>query len=317
MSDPTHCFVGIDVSKSHWDVAIHGNKSTQRFSTSEEGTQALVFWLGQLDPVCIVVEASGGYQQPLVEALQQVQLPVAVINPRQARDFAKAHNKLAKTDRLDALTLALFAAQMNPKPTPQPSENAEQLKRLHVRRTQVKAILTQEKNRLAQQRDAAMKILIRRAIDFYEQQCAEIEQQIKELTKSDPQLEAKATLLTTAPGVGLITATGLIAEVPELGRLNRGQVARLLGVAPINRDSGQFRGKRTTSGGRRVARKALYMATLVATRHNAIIKQHYAHLQTQGKRKIVALVACMRKFILILNAMLKNNQPWRYTTKNA
>lgn len=310
------CAVGIDVSKAHWDLAFHGRKRVERFTTDEAVTRALVELLLPLSPSAVVVEATGGWQTPLVRALQGAGIPVSVINPRQVRDFARAHNQLAKTDRIDARVLALFAATMNPQPTPPPDENTEKLQQWRARRVQVAEMLIREKNRLSAQRNPDVKDLVQQAVDFYEQQLHELDRQIQSLVQGDRRLAAKVKLLVTAPGVAGVTAAALVAELPELGTLNRGQAARLAGLAPINRDSGQFRGQRTTGGGRKRVRTALYMATLSAITHNPPIKAHYRHLVAAGKRKMVALVACMRKLLLTLNAMLKNQQPWNQSLKN-
>ena len=237
----------------------------------------------------------------------------AVVNPRQIRDFARAMNQLAKTDAIDARVIARFAALMNPTPHEKLPENQEKLRSLRTRRNQVVDMLTQEKNRLATQHDPEIRQLIERAIKWYKEQLKEINQQIEQRIEADDSLRQKVALLTSVPGVAMATASALLTEMPELGKLNRREAARLAGLAPVNRDSGKMRGKRMIGGGRRTVRRALYMATLVATRYNPRIRQHYQHLLSQGKKKLVALAACMRKLLLILNNILKTNNPWNYT----
>ena len=310
-------FVGIDVSKTFWDVAVDGQKAVRRFATDEDGLAKLVAWMRKLRPTCICLEATGGWETPLVRAFQKHNLPVAVVNPRQIRDFARAMNQLAKTDRIDAQVIARFAALMKPALAKKPSENQEKLRSSRTRRNQVVDMLTQEKNRLATQRDPRMRRFIKQAIDLYEEQLRQLDDEIQDLMTGDDALRQKMELLVSVPGVAMATASALLAEMPELGDLNRREAARLAGLAPVNRDSGTLRGKRTIGGGRPSVRRALYMATLVATRHNSCIRAHYQHLLEKGKKKLVALTACMRKLLLILNAMLKNQQPWLASLQNA
>jgi transposase len=309
-------FVGIDVSKDFWDVAVDGRKSVDRFATDDDGLATLVASLCKLRPTCICMEATGGWETPLVRALQEHGLAVAVVNPRQIRDFARAMNQLAKTDRIDARVIARFAALMKPALAKKPSKNQEKLRSSRTRRNQVVDMLTQEKNRLVTQRDPRMRRFITQAIDLYEQQLRQLDAEIEDLMNNDDALRQKMELLISVPGVALATASALLAEMPELGDLNRRQAARLAGLAPVNRDSGTLRGKRTIGGGRPSVRRALYMATLVATRFNPRIRAHYQHLLQNGKKKLVALTACMRKLLLILNTMLKNQQSW-LTPENA
>jgi transposase len=308
--------IGIDVSKDYWDVALDGEDQVRRYETTPEGLESLLGYLATLRKVRVCLEATGGWEGELVDALCDHAIPVAVVNPRQIRDFARAMNQLAKTDAIDARVISRFSAMMNPTPHEKPSENQEKLRALRTRRNQVVDMLTQEKNRLATQRDPEIRQLIQHAIEWYHQQLKEIDQQLEERIEADASLRQKAEVLTSVPGVAMATASALLTEMPELGKLNRREAARLAGLAPVNRDSGKMRGKRTIGGGRKTIRRALYMATLVATRFNPRIRQHYQHLLSQGKKKIVALTACMRKLLLILNSMIKNNTTWNYSTKN-
>lgn len=300
--------VGIDVSKRHWDVAADGR--VRRFEAGPAGLGELTAWLDEVKPTLVCLEATGGYETLLVEELHRRGVPVAVVNPSQVRHFARATGQLAKTDAIDARVLAHFARSIDPPPSEPESENQRRLKSLRTRRQQVQQTLTQEKNRLGTAPDEESREWIRHSIGFLQEQLAQIDQRLAEATQADPQFRRRCELLVSVPGVGLTTAVGLVAELPELGTLGRGQAAKLVGLAPVNRDSGTLRGKRRIGGGRSAVRKTLYMATLVATRHNPLIHAHYQQLLARGKAKMTALVACMRKLLLILNALLKNNSPW-------
>jgi transposase len=302
--------VGVDVAKRHWDVAVDGQNQVRRFAADAAGLTQLLAWLDEIRPTLVCLEATGGYERLLLEALHQRGAPTSVVNPRQIRDFARAVGQLAKTDQLDAAVIARFAASVGPEPNEPLSQNQQRLRALRARRQQVVQSLTQEKNRLGTAFDDATRKLIQRAIKFYEEQLRELDEQIAELTRTDPQFRQRIDLLITVPGVGAVTAAGLLADLPELGSMNRGQAAKLVGLAPINRDSGSLRGKRMIGGGRSQIRRSLYMATLVATQHNRLIRNHYQQLIQRGKAKMTALVACMRKLLLILNAMIKNQTPW-------
>lgn len=304
-------YVGIDVSKHYWDVAVHGQNTVSRFSADETGITQFLTWLKTLEPVHVCFEATGGYERLLRETLHRCGVAVSVINPRQIRDFARATGELAKTDAIDARIIARFAAMINPPPEDPPNQAQERLRALRARRQQVVQSLTQEKNRLGTAPDEEMRELIQQTIDFHNRQLRELDQRIAKATAEDPELRQRLTLLVTVPGVGEVTAAALVAELPELGAMNRGQAAKLVGLAPLNRDSGMLRGKRMIGGGRTAVRRSLYMATLVATRHNDTIRAHYQQLVVRGKAKMAALVACMRKLLLILNAMIKNQTPWK------
>jgi transposase len=243
-------------------------------------------------------------------------IPCAVVNPREVRDFAKATKKLAKTDSLDAQVLAHFAAALKPEPRPISGEEAEGLEALLSRRRQVIEMLTAEKNRLHAARKP-VKEAIRQHISYLEKELAQVESNLDGRIKESPAHRTKDNLLQSVPGVGPNLSTTLLVELPELGSLNRRQIAALVGVAPLNRDSGTFRGKRVIWGGRRQVRAALYMAALVATRFNPVIRQYYGRLCSAGKPKKVALTACMRKLLVILNAVLKHRIPWAYDTPAA
>jgi transposase len=316
MSSSSSIFVGIDVSKARLDIAtLQGTTITSLspVANDETGIAALVATLTALSPAptLIVLEATGAYHQVLVASLALASLPVALVNPRQARDFAKACGRLAKNDKLDAKMLARFAAAIRPEPRPLPDETLAELSSLVERRRQVVAMLTQEKNRLAQPGiPLSLRQEIAKHIAFLEQSLADTDKTLRRQIQDSPLYREKAILLESVPGIGPATCALLLALLPELGRLDRRQIAALVGVAPLDRDSGSLRGKRTIWGGRATVRTALYMATLVATRCNPVIKAFYESLLSRGKAKMTALVACMRKLLTILNSMLKYNQPW-------
>ena len=267
--------------------------------------------LRTLAPTLIVVEATGGLEIRLVSALVATSLPVAVVNPRQVRAFAHAAGILAKTDRLDAQVLAQFAAAMQPTPRPQPDAATQQLSAVLARRQQVVDMLTAEKNRLSQQLESALRKRLRAHITWLAKELERTEQELTQLIQQSPAWRAQDDLLQSAKGVGPVFSQTLLAEVPELGQLNRKQMAALIGVAPFNRESGGYRGKRRIWGGRARVRAVLYMGALVATRHNPVIKAFYERLLAAGKEKKVALTACMRKLLTILNAMIKQQTKWQ------
>jgi transposase len=310
-------YVGIDVAKEWCDVAVDGQKEVRRFQAVQAELAQLVDWMHALQPQLIVLEASGGCERPFVRALQEHDFPVAIVNPRQVRDFARSFNRLAKTDRLDALTLARFAAVVQPNPAEKPDEKEELRRALQTRRRQVVEMLVQEKNRRQALYHPGARRYLDQAIETYEQQLKQIDAELDQLLQVTPALHAKAKLLISVPGIGQVTANALLTELPELGELNRRQTARLAGLAPINRDSGKFRGTRMIGGGRTPVRRSLFMATMVAVKHNPVLRAFYQRLVAAGKKKIVALTAAMRKLLCILNAMLKTQQPWRNAPKNA
>jgi transposase len=302
-------FVGIDVSKAQLDVAVRPSGETWTVAHDEAGLSALVARLRGLAPALIVVEATGGWEVALVGALATAALPVVVVNPRQVRDFARSTGTLAKTDRLDAQSLAHFAEALRPQPRPLPTAQAQELSALLQRRRQLVDMLTAEKNRLPL---AARRVRpqLQAHIAWLQQQITQFDDDLRELVRSSPLWRDKEDLLRSAPGVGPVLATTLVAALPELGTLTRQQIAALVGVAPLNRDSGTLRGRRTVWGGRAQVRTVLYMSTLVAVRHNPVLAAFYQRLRAAGKAPKVALTACMRKLLTILNAMLKHHTRW-------
>jgi transposase len=313
---PLGPFVGIDVAKARLDLAIRypkpdGLPTIEDSSTAndEPGVTALVAHLKTLAPALVVLEATGGYELPLVGALAAARLPLFVANPRQVRDFAKATGRLAKTDKLDARVLAHFADSVRPEPRPLPDEAARALAALIARRRQVVEMLTAERNR----EGSAIKPLrprIREHIAWLEHERDALNHELDEAIRKSPLWREKDELLQSVPGVGPVLSRTLLADLPELGTLDRQRIAALVGVAPLNRDSGKGRGKRQIWGGRAQVRAVLYMAALSATLHNPIIKPLYQRLLAAGKLEKVALVACMRKLLTILNAMVKHQTAW-------
>lgn len=310
MSEPNKPFAGIDVSKEKLDVAISNNNSSTTFQYDQGGLRKLLQLLKKNDPETVCLEATGGLERRLVNTLQRAGHDVCVVNPRQIRDFARAAGQLAKTDKIDAGIIARFADRMQPRITPPMTASQLKLRDFTARRRQVNKLITQEKNRLGSTTDSTLKDMIKDAINVYESQLKTIQQTRNELIEEDEHTRKKATLIRSAPGLGDVTVATLISELPELGYLNRRQIARLVGVAPTNRDSGTLRGKRTTGGGRVDVRNALFMPTLVAIRHNPTIKAFYNRLVEKGKPKMVALIAAMRKLITILNVMIKEGKNW-------
>lgn len=310
MTDTAEIFVGIDVSKARLDVAVHNQPSSWQADNTDAGIAELVKQLQAMTPTLVVLEATGGFELRLVAELAAVKLPVVVTNPRRVRNFARSTGKLAKTDKLDAKMLAHFAAALRPEPRSLPSDQEEQLTALLTRRRQIVDMLTVEKNRLHTVR-ATMRSDIEEHITWLTQKLDALDTEIDQFIQGSTLWQEKATLLKSVPGVGRITASTLLAMLPELGTLNRQQIAALVGVAPVNKDSGRKQGKRRIFGGRASVRSVLYMAALSAKKHNPKIKKFYEHLLKQGKEKKVALTACMRKLLVILNAMLRTNQPWR------
>jgi len=302
-------FVGIDVSKDHLDVHVRPEDRHERFSYDHDGVNALVAMLTQVQPQLIAMEATGGYEQQLVATLASQQFPVAVVNAKRVRDFAKATGQLAKTDRLDAAVLSDFAEKLRPAIRALPDESREELRALLVRRRQILDMITAEKNR---QTIAPKKIRhhIQTHINWLQKRLAEVDDELSGSIKSSPIWKAKDAILQSAPGIGPTTSTTMLAALPELGLLNRRTIAALVGVAPMNRDSGKWRGRRAIQGGRQSVRTTLFMCTLVATKHNPVIRALYQRLIAAGKPKMVAITACMRKFLTILNAMVKTNTHW-------
>ena len=308
---PHHTFVGIDVAKHTFDVSDDRSGCVARYEYDEHGLQRLIGYLRQHAPELIVVEATGGLERTLHHVLVDAGYPVAIVNPRQVRDYARAFNRLAKTDAIDARTIASFARTVRPRPTERPEKHEAMLHALVTRRRQIIGERVRESNRLERTHDREIRQMIEEVIALYTRHLTRIEEQIAAIIDACGELQERAAILRSTPGVGPATTGTLVAELPELGRLNRGQIAKLVGVAPINRDSGLMRGRRTTVGGRRNVRNALYMATLVASRHNPVIRTFYQRLLANGKSKMVALVASMRKLLTILNVMIATRQQWR------
>ncbi|MDI3464956.1 MAG: Mobile element protein [Nitrospira sp.] len=308
MSGP--CFVGMDISQDTVDVAVQPGTAFQ-IANTEQGLAEAVQRLQTLQPAVIVLEATGGLEVPLAGALAAVALPVVVINPRQVRDFARATGQLAKTDRLDAQILARFAEAIRPPIRPVPDEQTHALAALVARRRQLIEMLTAEKNRL---RLAARPIQkrVQAHIAWLEKELAAITTDLTTTMRESPVWREKEDVLRSVPGVGPVLTTTLCANLPELGTLTRKAVAALAGVAPFPRDSGTLKGRRAIWGGRAHVRAALYMAALVATRRNPVIRAFYQRLCQAGKAKKLVLTACMRKLLTILNAMVKSGTPWRH-----
>lgn len=303
-------WIGIDVSKAELQVALRPSGEQWSTANTERAFPALVHRLQALAPALVVLEATGGLEGPVVAALGLAEVPVVVANPRQVRDFAKAAGQLAKTDRIDAALLALFGERMRPTPRPLRDEDTRRLDALVVRRRQLVDMLTAEGNRLATAPTPVRK-RITAHVRWLENELATADHDLDGAVRQSPLWRAKDQLLRSVPGVGRVLALSVLTQLPELGTLNRKQIAALAGVAPLARDSGALRGRRTIWGGRAPLRAVLYMATLTATRHNPVIAAFYQRLLAAGKLKKVALVACMRKLLTILNAMLTTQTAWR------
>lgn len=304
-------FAGIDVSKDWLDLHLLTSGQVARVKNTPEDCKALAARLSQSPPERIVVEATGGYERLLVAELCAAKLPVVVVNPRQVRDFARAIGCLAKTDTIDAQVLAKFAAAVQPEVRPLPDELEQKLREMLARRAQLIGMQTMEKNRLQQARSAKVRADVEAHLQFLKERLDEIDQDLDQRIQESPAWQEKFNLLISVPGVGPQVARTLIAELSALGSATRQEIAALVGVAPINRDSGQFRGKRTTFGGRGNVRRMLYLAVLTGARWNPTIKAYYQQLLKAGKQTKVELVACMRKLLTILNAMLRDKKPWR------
>jgi len=302
-------WVGIDVSKASLDVYLLPQETSLKVPNSEAGVQLLVEQLSPTPPHLVVVESTGGLERRLVEGLQQANLAVAVANPRKVKGFAIALGK-AKTDKLDAQVIARFAQSIPLQPRAVVDAASQQLSELMHRRQQIVEIQVAEKNRLSRSTPT-----VRSNIEAHLQQLAQhldtLDQQIQALGEQQADWQRKNQILQSVKGIGRVTATLCLVELPELGKLSEKQIARLVGVAPLNHDSGKHQGKRKIAGGRTRVRCGLYMATLVASRHNPVIRNFYQHLLSRGKLKQVALVACMRKLLVILNAMIRDNKTWQ------
>lgn len=303
-------YVGIDVSKAQLDVAERPSGDRAVIRHTEEGITTRVERLRHRRLTCLVLEATGGLEVPLATALAVAGIPVAVVNPRQVRDFARATGQLAKTDAMDAQMLARFAEAVRPAPRPLPDEATQHFSALLTRRRQLIEMLVAEQNRM-QRAPRSIQRQIQIHLTWLKRQLAAVDKDLTHRIQSSPLWREHEDLLRSVPGIGPVVSRTLLAELPELGTLTHKQIAALVGVAPLNRDSGSLRGRRTTWGGRAVVRAALYMGALTAARYNAVIKAFYQRLRAAGKAPKVALVACMRKLLTILNAMLKHRTPWQ------
>jgi transposase len=304
-------FVGIDVAKDRLDVHLRPSDATFALSRDGGGLEALVERLAALRPALVVLEATGGFEVAVAGALAAAELPLVVVNPRQIRDFARATGRLAKTDRLDAEAIARFAEAVQPAPRPVPSAAAQALGELVARRRQLVEMITSEGQRRRQARDPRLGRRLEAHVTWLQQELSALETDLDAAVRGTPAWRATEDLLASVPGIGKSSARTLIAELPELGRLDRRKIAALVGVAPINRDSGCFRGRRMVMGGRASVRTALYMPTLTAIRCNPALQAFYQRLIGRGRPAKVAITACMRKLLVILNAILRDQTPWQ------
>lgn len=305
--------VGIDVSKAELALAVYPSEEAWTSATTPAAVETLVARLAALAPALIVLEATGGYEMPVAGACSAAGLPVAIVNPRQVRAFAQALGRTAKTDAIDATVLARFGARVQPVPRPVPDEATQALAALVARRRQLLDMLGAEQRRLQHATTARVQRDLRAHIRWLERRVADVDDDLTRAIQASPVWRVQENLLQSVPGIGPITARTLLALLPELGTLDRRAVAALVGVAPFNRDSGTWRGARTIAGGRATVRRTLYMAALVAARHNPPLHTFYTRLRASGKAPKVALVAVMRKLLTILNAMLRHQQTWQPT----
>jgi len=306
----TPIYVGIDVAKDRLDVVLRPTGEYMELQNNDTAIRKLVQKLRKKNLDLVVLEATGGLEQPAAATLALAGMPVAIVNPRQVRDFAKATGRLAKTDRIDAAILAHFAEAVRPEPRPLADEQAKELSAIVLRRRQILAMITAESNR-SSTATKAVKRRIDSHLRWLRKELARVNAELAQEVRQSPIWREKDNLLQSVPGVGPVLSATLLAELPELGSLDRRSLAALVGVAPMNRDSGTLRRIRTTWGGRSEVRATLYMATVCATRHNPVIREFYERLVAAGKPKKVAITACMRKLLAILNAMIKSGTPWR------
>ena len=303
--------VGIDVSKDRLDVHVLPTGEAFAVARDGKGLESLVERLMVLDVSLVVLEATGGFETTVAAALAGVGLPLAVVNPRQIRSFAKALGKLAKTDAIDAEVIALFADKVRPQARPLPTSDARALGELVARRRQIVEMIGMEASRRRHAADKRLARTIDRHLAFLEKELAAVDADIDTDVRASPAWREKEDLLASVPGVGPVTARTLIAELPELGSLDRRKLAALVGVAPFNRDSGAWRGHRMIGGGRTSVRNVLYMAALVAIRHNPVVRATYQRLVNRGRPKKVAIIACLRQLLTILNAIVRTKSPWK------
>lgn len=302
--------VGIDIAKASFDVAVSTGENPKTYPYTKEGMAKAARAISALNPSRVVMENTGGYEEKLAYLLQRHHLPVAMVNPRRIRDFARATGRLAKTDKIDAMVIARFAATIDIRCSALPDDSTRKLKKLNARRRQLVKMQTAEKNRTEHADDPLVAHSYRKILRTLEAEIQRIEAAIEKIIMDNEEMREKARRLATVPGIGKTTAHLLITALPELGDANRREIAALVGLAPMNRDSGTFKGKRMTGGGRRELRSRLYMPTLSAIRHNPPIRAFYESKVNEGKTKMTAIVAATRKLLLIMNTMLKNNQDW-------
>jgi len=306
--------VGIDIAKASFDVVHHEKRQYRSFEYTDQGIGDCVAWLLEIKPSLVLMESTGGYEAPLASELWRHCIPTLTINPRRIRDFARSLGQMAKTDKIDAAMIARYAATLQPAPQAIADQLAQEIRSLAARRRQLVDMRTQEKNRREHARSEGITRSIADTVAFLDKEIAKIDEQLSKEIDGNPGLKKKRGLLQSMPGIGKQTATLLLCLLPELGACSRREIAALVGLAPINRDSGMFRGKRMIGGGRKHVRQILYMPTLVAIRHNAMIQAYYRRLLQAGKEKMVALTACTRKILTMLNAMVKNHTEWTYKT---
>jgi transposase len=308
---PEPIFVGVDISKDRLDVHVRPSGRAFAVGRDGDGVERLAAELTRLEPALVVLEATGGFEVTVAAAIAAAGLPLAVVNPRQIRDFARATGRLAKTDALDAEAIALFAERIRPEPRPVAGPDAMALTELVARRRQLVEMIGMERNRLRLVQARRVQKSLAATLKVLEAELARLDRDIDGTVRGSPVWRETEDLLTSVPGIGDITARTLIAELPELGRLDRRRIAALVGVAPVNRDSGQWRGHRAIAGGRVGVRNTLFMATLSAIRWNPAIRAHYARLVAAGRPKKLAIVACLRHLLTILNAILRTGTPWQ------
>jgi len=308
----TKNIVGVDIAKETFDSFALQNNESRHHQYDKKGISEFVRWAKKNKVELVVMEATGGYEQPLFIALAEKGIHVAIVNPRYVKDFARALGKQAKTDKIDAKILALYGDRIEPEKTSLPPEKQRLMKKLVQRRRQLLGMRTMEKHRVDKTDDKNIKRGIRRIIRCLDREIECLESRIKQIIEHDPQYQKKDRILQSTPGIGAVTSSVLLSSLPELGHLNRRQIAALVGVAPINRDSGKKKGKRYIRAGRKEIRCALYMPMLTIIQHNRKLKKMYDRLVQSGKKKIVAVIACMRKLVTILNLMLKENTAWNH-----
>jgi transposase len=312
--DGDKVFIGVDISKDNLDIVAYPTGQIWQYKNSKGGIAKAITKFRGLELKLIVMEATGGLEKPLCEALFQAGLPAAIVNPRRIRDFGRSMGILAKTDKLDAKVMAYFAAKIEPVPRPVQDEASQKLENLLTRRSQISDMIVAEKHRLKQGTDRILQKHIQGHVKWLESELKDLEKELKDSIQQNPKFAEKVKLYKSMPGVGDNLSYNLVANLGELGYLNQREIAALVGVAPLNRDSGKQRGRRMIWGGRATVRKALYMPALSAMRCNPKIRDLYQRLIAKGKLKKVALVACMHKMLTILNSMAKNNTPWVYAS---